>query len=83
MDHNPFKYDRDENRRRRGPICCVPGNTERDTWRRCVFNEGGEGYTIYAWPGNGVVIKQNADVVDMTFLGFNRFDPPTHREKEK
>jgi hypothetical protein len=50
-----------------------------DTWRRTTFSESQEGCTIYAWPLDGVVIKDNADAVEMLFLGFNRFDPPTHR----
>jgi len=62
---------------------CGPGPPEWDTWRRCVFDEGGIGCLIYAWPRKGVVIKDTADIVDMAFLGFDRFDPPTHREKEQ
>lgn len=70
---------------RRGIIVCGP-NISHDTWRRAVFED--EGCTIYAWPcRGGVVIKENADVVDMAFLGFDKFDPPTHRfpaaEQEK
>jgi hypothetical protein len=49
-----------------------------DGLRRCVFET--EGCTIYAWPcRGGTVIKENADIVDMAFLGFDRFSPPTHR----
>jgi hypothetical protein len=69
----------------RRTIACGP-NIPFDTWRRAVFD--GEGCTIYAWPcRGGVIIKENADVVDMAFLGFDRFAPPTHRfpdaEQEK
>jgi hypothetical protein len=49
-----------------------------ETRRRVVFE--GEGKKIYAWPcGGSVIIKENADIVDMAFLGFDRFAPPTHR----
>lgn len=56
---------------------CGPGQPF-DTWRRAFFEN--EGCTIYAWPSRGgVIIKQNADLVDLAFLGFDRFSPPTHR----
>lgn len=47
--------------------------------RRSVFDDAG--CTIYAWPcpHPGVVIKESSDVVDMAFLGFDRFAPPTDR----
>jgi hypothetical protein len=70
----------DENGRKRTIAC--GSSIPFDTWRRCVFD--GEGCTIYAWPCHGgVVIKDNADIVDMAFLGFDRFNPPTHRFSEE
>jgi hypothetical protein len=62
----------------RRTIVCKPGLTDDVSWRRSKFE--GSGCTIYAWPcSGGVVIKDDADVVDMAFLGFDRFLPPTHR----
>lgn len=56
---------------------CGPGQPF-DTWKRAFFES--EGCTIYDWPSRGgIVIKQNADLVDLAFLGFDRFSPPTHR----
>lgn len=54
---------------------------ESDTWKRTSWEESeeGGGCTIYAWPRGGVVVKDFADAVEMNFLGFDRFDPPTHR----
>jgi hypothetical protein len=51
-------------------------------WRRVEFDGGS--CTIFAWPtGGGVVRKDVVDVVDMAFLGLDRFSPPSHCDPEK
>ena len=71
---DPALYDSKGVRR---TIACGP-NQPFETWRRTVFS--GESCTIYAWPcRGGVIIKENPDIVDMNFLGFDRFSPPAHR----
>lgn len=76
----PELFNADGTRR---TIVCQPGLSDDVSWCRSVFE--GFGCTIYAWPcsGGGVVMKENADVVDMAFLGFDRFSPPTHRFDEQ
>ena len=56
----------------------APKPMYRDTTRRAVFGESG--CTVYAWPSNGgVVIRSQADGVELEFLGFDRLDPPRNR----
>lgn len=68
---------------RRTIVCRSGGLSDDPSWRRSKFE--GSGCTVYAWPcsGRGVVIKDDADVVDMAFLGFDRFHPPTHRFEQQ
>jgi hypothetical protein len=66
------KRDGDVNPRARLNICPPP--IDRDLTRRAVFE--GHGCTIFAYPSTGgVVIKNDADLVDMHFLGLDRFSP--------
>ena len=74
---DPTIYNSDGKHR---TIACGPGQPF-DTWQHCVFES--EGCTIYAWPcRRGVVIKENADIVNITFPGFDRFSLPTNRFPE-
>ena len=50
----------------------------RDPNRRAVFGEFG--CHIYAWPSKGgVIIRGNADIVELKQLGFDPLDPPARR----
>ncbi|KAN0121747.1 hypothetical protein V8E51_000073 [Hyaloscypha variabilis] len=72
---DPNLYHADGTKR---TIACRPGLLEDVSWRRSAFE--GARCTIYGWTcSGGVVIKDDADIVDMAFLSFDRFSPTTHR----
>ena len=53
---------------------------KKETGRSAWSNYG---CSIYAHPSDGsIIIKDHADIVDMTFLGFNRMAPPKDRFKD-
>lgn len=60
----------------RSRLC--PHPIQRDCTRRAVFVD--YGCTLYSWPSSGgVIIKDNANGVEMVFLGLDRFNPPSER----
>lgn len=54
----------------------------RDPTRRAVFGEFG--CVLYGWPSKGgVIIRTNADTVELKQLGFDPLDPPATRCKDQ
>ena len=64
-----------------GRLCICPPPSDHDVTRRAVFE--GHGCTIFACASTGgVVIKNDSDIVDMEFLGLDRFSPREKRDDD-
>ncbi|MCJ1377237.1 hypothetical protein MMC17_000329 [Xylographa soralifera] len=62
----------------RQPTC---QRIQRDTHRRVAFS--GTAYSVYSWPSSGgVIIKDEVDVVELTFLGLDRLNPQMRRDPD-
>ena len=58
------------------------GQMKIDRTKRARF--GDFGCTIYGWPScGGVIIRNQADAIEMQYLGLDRFEPPITRLKDQ
>ena len=58
-------------------VSCVPTEPDRSS---CVRYSHVAGSTVYGWPSKGGVYTLHDCLgVEMEFLGFDRFNPPTSR----
>ncbi|MCJ1249833.1 hypothetical protein MMC30_007059 [Trapelia coarctata] len=71
----------EQDRQPRTQIGAAPRNLN-DPTRRTVITENS--IVIYAWPSRGgLIVLEEADAIDFTFLGLDRLDPPLRRSPDQ